>query len=528
FFNRLQEMKPGMQPVEKFQKTRAVFIRLADGERAADRAVTALSFESPGVKIHPAQDSPMVVAVHGTPLALGLIFHGTDREITAFVAPLADAAAGRAQWRKVVDRSDDITAVEIIGSRLIALTHRNASRFRLIETSVAAPDFAKARTLMAGEPGVLTGFARASDALYVTRRDGAVSRLFLLPLAKDTGAVGAPREIKLPVAGSFETSGTDPRLPGVLLSLNGWTRGVQIYAANAQGVTNTGLQPRGRFDALPDYVATEVLVKSHDGAMVPLSIIHRKGLTLDGTAPTLLWGYASYGITEEPWFSAWRIAWLERGGVFAVANPRGSGAFGQDWYKAGFQASKPNTWKDFIATAEYLVANKYTSPARLGIWGGSAGGILVGRAMTERPDLFRAVISSVGVNDAVRAELTPNGVPNIPEFGTHTTESGFRALLAMSMYHQIVDQTPYPAVLFTHGVNDPRVDVWHSSKAAARLQAATSSGRPVLLRLDFQSGHGVGDTREQRNAERADVLAFLLWQFGLATGASPANPVPPK
>jgi prolyl oligopeptidase len=528
FFNRLQEMTPGMQPVEKFQKTRAVFVRLADGDRAADRAVTALSFESPGVKINPAQDSPMVVAVHGTPLALGLIFHGTDREITAFVTPLADAAAGRAHWRKIVDRSDDITAVEIIGTRLIALTHRNASRFNMIETSVAAPDFAKARTLMAGEPGVLTGFARASDALYVTRRDGAVSRLFRLPLAQGTGAVGAPREIKLPVAGSFETSGADPRLPGVLLSLNGWTRGVQIYQANAQGVTNTGLQPRGRFDALPDYVATEVLVKSHDGAMVPLSIIHKKGLKRDGSAPTLLWGYASYGITEEPWFSAWRIAWLERGGVFAVANPRGSGAFGQDWYKAGFQTTKPNTWKDFIATAEYLVANKYTSPARLGIWGGSAGGILVGRAMTERPDLFRAVISSVGVNDAVRAELTPNGVPNIPEFGTHTTESGFRALLAMSTYHHVVDGTKYPAVLFTHGVNDPRVDVWQSSKAAARMQAATGSGRPVLLRLDFESGHGVGDTREQINSERADVLAFLLWQSGLAQGASPANPVPPK
>jgi prolyl oligopeptidase len=128
----------------------------------------------------------------------------------------------------------------------------------------------------------------------------------------------------------------------------------------------------------------------------------------------------------------------------------------------------------------------------------------------------------------VRAELTPNGVPNIPEFGTHTTESGFRALLAMSTYHHVVDGTKYPAVLFTHGVNDPRVDVWQSSKAAARMQAATGSGRPVLLRLDFESGHGVGDTREQRNAERADVLAFLLWQFGLAQGASPANPVPPK
>jgi prolyl oligopeptidase len=151
--------------------------------------------------------------------------------------------------------------------------------------------------------------------------------------------------------------------------------------------------------------------------------------------------------------------------------------------------------------------------------------------MTERPDLFRAVISSVGVNDAVRAELTPNGVPNIPEFGTHTTEDGFRALLAMSTYHHIADGTFYPAVLFTHGVNDPRVDVWQSSKAAARLQAASSSitaGRPVLLRLDWQSGHGIGDTREQRNAERADVLSFLLWQFGLAKGATPARPMPPR
>jgi len=533
FFNRLQPMQPGMQPIEKYQKTRAQVLKLADDAPAAAQLVTALSFESPGVEINPAQDSPVVVAVHGTDLALGLIFHGTDRELTAYVAPLADAAAGRAQWRKIVDRKDDVTALEIVGDRLYALTHRGASRFKLVETSVGAPDLARARTLMAGEPGVLTGLARASDALYVSRRDGAVSRLFRLTLAGGKGkvATGKPVEVKLPIAGSFEISGTDPRLPGALLSLNGWTRGMQIYLASAQGVINTELQPRGRFDALPDYAATEVLVKSHDGAQVPLSIIHKRGMKRDGSAPTLLYGYASYGLTEEPWFSAWRIAWLEQGGVFAVANPRGSGAFGQDWYKGGFQATKPNAWKDFIATAEYLVQQNYTSPARLGIWGGSAGGILVGRAMTERPELFRAVISSVGVNDTVRAELTPNGVPNIPEFGTHTTEPGFRALLAMSTYQHVVDGTRYPAVMFTHGVNDPRVEVWQSSKAAARLQAATRSvtgARPVLLRLDYQSGHGIGDTREQRNAERADVLSFLLWQFGLAQGASPSNPVPPK
>jgi len=249
---------------------------------------------------------------------------------------------------------------------------------------------------------------------------------------------------------------------------------------------------------------------------VPLSIIHKKGIELDGTHPTLLYGYASYGITEEPWFSLWRLAWLERGAIFAVANPRGSGAFGQDWYLAGKQASKPNTWKDFIATAEYLVKQRYTSPAKLGIWGGSAGGILVGRAMTERPDLFAAVVASVGVFDTVRAELTPTGVPNIAEFGTHRTEEGFRALLEMSTYQHIRDGVKYPAVLFTHGVNDPRVEVWESTKAAARLQQATASGKPVLLRLDYESGHGIGSTKAQRNAERADLLSFLLWQFGEA------------
>jgi len=530
FFNQLQEMTPGMRPVQKFQNTRAVFLRLADGERAAERAATALAFESTGVAIDPAQDAPAVFAVHGTALALGLIFHGTDRELSAYVAPLADAAAGRAQWRKIVDRSDGVTALEIVGDRLIALTHRGDSRFRLVETSVRQPDLSNARTLMAGAPGVLTALARAADALYVSRRDGSVSRLFRLPLRSDGGGIGAPREVALPLAGSFEMSGVDPRLPGVLVTAQGWNRGPRIYEANARGLTRTGLQPSGRYDALTGYVATEVRVPSRDGALVPLSILHRRGLKLDGSAPALLWGYASYGITEEPWFSAWRIAWLERGGVFAVANPRGSGAFGQDWYQAGFQATKPNSWKDFIAAAEYLVAQKYTSPARLAIWGGSAGGILVGRSMTERPDLFAAVVSSVGLSDMVRAELTPNGALNIPEFGTHTTEAGFRALLAMSPYHHITDRTRYPAVLLTHGVNDPRVDVWHSSKAAARLRAAVKDvpgARPVLLRLDYQSGHGVGDTREQRNAERADVLAFLLWQFGLAQGASPENPAPP-
>ena len=163
--------------------------------------------------------------------------------------------------------------------------------------------------------------------------------------------------------------------------------------------------------------------------------------------------------------------------VYAVANVRGSGVYGQDWYKAGFKTTKPNTWKDLIACAEYLIAQKYTSSAKLGILGGSAGGILVGRAITERPDLFASAVPAVGVLDAVRAEATANGVPNIPEFGTVKKEDEFRALLAMSSYHQVKDKTAYPAVLLIHGVNDPRVEVWHSSKIAARLAARSEERR---------------------------------------------------
>ncbi len=313
----------------------------------------------------------------------------------------------------------------------------------------------------------------------------------------------------------------DERIPGVVLDLQGWTRARQIYEVLADGrVVNTGLQPAGPYDAPEQVVATEMSCTSHDGAQVPMSVIHKKGLTFDGSHPTLLYGYASYGITEEPFFSTSRLAWIDAGGVFAIANPRGSSVLGQDWYKAGFQATKPNTWKDFIACAETLIAQKVTVPAKLGSWGGSAGGILVGRAMTERPDLFAAVVPEVGLLDAVRAEVTPNGVPNIPEFGTRTTQAGFKALLAMSTLHQVKDGVNYPAVLLTHGVNDPRVEVWQSTKTAARLQAASRSGKPVLLRLDYDAGHGIGSTKAQQQAERADMFAFLLWQMGVA-GAGP-------
>jgi prolyl oligopeptidase len=303
----------------------------------------------------------------------------------------------------------------------------------------------------------------------------------------------------------------------VVFEVGTWTRfgGYYAYDASAGVVVDTKLQPQGRYDNPGDLVSTEVRVKSHDGTLVPLSIVHRKGIKLDGSAPTILYGYGAYGISQTPFFRPQYLAWFERGGVFAVAHVRGGGENGEEWYKGGFQQTKPNTWKDAIACAEWLIAKGYTSSARLAIEGGSQGGIFVGRSITERPELFGAAIDEVPVSDAIRSSFESNGELDKTEMGTTETEAGFRALYAMSPYHHIADGVKYPAVLVTTGINDPRVDAWQAAKMAARLQAATTSGKPVLLRVDFDAGHGFGSTKKQRNEELTDTLAFLLWQFGV-------------
>ena len=275
------------------------------------------------------------------------------------------------------------------------------------------------------------------------------------------------------------------------------------------------MQSKGKYDAPEDLIYTVVTVESHDGTMVPLSIIHKKGIPLDGSNPCWLTGYGAYGASLDPRYGHTLYAWYERGGIFAIAHVRGGGENGEEWYRAGFQQTKPNTWKDFIACAEYLIEQKYTSPAKLAGEGASAGGILIGRAITERPDLFAVAIPLVGCLNSIRLETTPNGINNIPEFGSCDTETGFQALYEMDAFLHIRDGVNYPAMLITHGITDPRVEPWQSAKFAARVQAASASGKPVLLRMDYEAGHGIGSTKTQQLQERADIFAFMMWQFGM-------------
>ena len=517
FFHRLQPLTKGMPATDKYQRSMVVVMRPGRSGAGEAGIRTVLRAGEPGVVAVSATEFP-AIDVQPDGRVIAQVFDGVSPEIGAYHTTLAQLRAGKPAWQKLFGREDSITAVAVKGDRLYVLTHQGASRYKLLGGALDGYSPATATVLVPESARVLSGITAASNALYLEARDGNVKRLYKLAHADGSGSAPTPQEVPLPVVGAFSFGGGSARadLPGVLLDLQGWTRARQIYAVAADGrVSNTGLQPAGPYDAPGDVLATEVMVKSHDGVMVPMSIIHKASVKLDGNNPTLLYGYASYGVTEEPFFSISRLAWMDAGGVFAVANPRGSGVFGKQWHEDGKKANKPNTWLDFIACAEYLVAQGWTKPARLAIWGGSAGGILVGRAMTTRPDLFAVVLPDVGTLDLVRAETTPNGIPNIPEFGSRATEPGFRALLAMSTYHQVKDGVAYPAVLFAHGVNDPRVEVWNSTKTAARLLAASSSRKPVLLRLDYDSGHGIGSTKAQVLDERADLFAFTLWQMGV-------------
>jgi prolyl oligopeptidase len=436
--------------------------------------------------------------------------HGDNSEISLFTAPADSLLSGDIPWVRICEEADLVTDFAVMGDDIYLLTAQDAPRYQLIKTNLAAPDVDTADVVIAPGEMVLDDVDAARDALYVDALQNGVNKVIRVAPDSPVEVLSTPR------AGAGYISSVSPEVDGILIYETSWIQGGVRYAyePTAGTFTDTGMIPVGKFDNLEGFVAKEVLVSSHDGTQVPLSILHRADLKLDGSNPTIVYGYGSYGSSMSVFFSPLRLAWLERGGVYAVAHVRGGGEFGQEWHYAGRMANKPNTWLDLIASAEYLVDQGYTSPAHMAPMGGSAGGILAGRSITARPDLFGAAVMQVGMLDAIRAETTTNGVPNIKEFGTVTDEEGFKGLLAMSAYHHVKDGVNYPATLLTHGYNDNRVNVWMSGKMAARLQAANGEdGPPVLLRVEFDAGHGIGSTRNQLLSEIADTYSFLFWQL---------------
>ncbi len=508
-YGRLQNLPAGAPPEQVRQNFRA-YLHVLGTDPEQDKPVFGNGVV-PSIDVDPSLIASIIIP-QDSRYAIGVLNGSVTPNSAYYIAPIESLGKPNTPWRKIADFADGVTDVALQGDDLYLLTYKDTPRYKIVRTDARKPDLASAEIIVSPSQMVVTDMRRAKDALYVVLSDGGVGRLLRVPY----GPAPKAEKVALPFDGTLYLD-TDPRLPGALFFATTWTTAFKIYAYDpkSQAITDTGIQPAGPFDAPGSLESVEVKIPSHDGTLVPLSIIHKKGLKLDGTNPTLIDGYGGYAISITPYFSPTQLAWYELGGVFATCHVRGGGEYGEEWHLAGKGATKPNTWLDFIACAQYMIDNKYTSTPRLAGTGGSAGGILIGRAIEERPDLFGAAIIDVGFLDIVRSELTANGETNIPEVGSVKTEEGFKNIYQMSAYHHVKDQTAYPAVLLTTGINDPRVDPWMPGKMTARLQAATSSGKPVLLRVDYGGGHGGGSGETEQQETAADKWSFLLWQFGV-------------
>jgi prolyl oligopeptidase len=411
------------------------------------------------------------------------------------------------RWHQVTRLSDQISdAVFAPDGSLYMLSRKDAPMGKVIQ--LTGPNFSlgAAKTVVTPGRSSIDGFLPAADHLYVRYMAGGPSKLL------DKSGTKSERTLDiLPVSSVNQMV----RVAGQLLFENesyvdppAWYR----YDPATGQVKRTALAQTSPAN-FSDVEVIRATATSKDGTHVPMNILRRRGTKLDGSNPTLLTGYGGYSISLSPNFSARRRLWLDHGGVWVVANLRGGAEFGETWHEQGRLTKKQNVFDDFIACAEALIKTKYTSADKLAIEGGSNGGLLMGAALVQRPDLSRAVVSHVGIYDMLRVETFPNGAFNVTEFGTVKERDQFEALYAYSPYHHVKDGTDYPAVLFMTGDNDGRVDPMNSRKMTARLQAATKSSRPILLRTSSGSGHGIGTALDERVAQDADVFSFLFDQL---------------
>jgi prolyl oligopeptidase len=415
-------------------------------------------------------------------------------------------------WKQITQFSDQIKLARLgRDNALYLLSRAGAPRGKILRLPLDVPELKNAAEIVASGEAVIEQIVPSTDALYVGDLLGGPSQVRRFDLNGKNGTtiatpqISAVQELLALEDGSLlfrDVSYTDPAV--WFHCLNGKTEPVKTALQSTSPVSFADIEVRREF------------ATSRDGTKIPLNVLSRKGMKRDGNNPTLLYAYGGYGISLSPNFDFTRRLWFDRGGVYVVANIRGGGEFGEEWHKAGNLTKKQNVFDDFAAAAEYLIKENYTRSGKLAIQGGSNGGLLMGAMITQHPDLFRAVVSSVGIYDMLRVELAPNGAFNVTEFGTVKNPEQFKALYAYSPYHHVVDGTNYPAVLMMTGANDGRVAPYHSRKMTARLLAANKSENPILLRTSSSAGHGIGTALSERIKQSADIYAFLFAQLGMS------------
>jgi prolyl oligopeptidase len=512
YFARLQAMGSTAPASTKYDNERVYYHRL--GAEEADRQVFGSDITSDPAL--PKNGNVFVSVVPGT----GMIVAGQTSGVVETPA-LWVRRTQSGPWIQVVKHEDGMMDFALHGPRAYIRTKGGAngavSNGRVVSFDLASETFDAARVVLPESSLILSartgeGLACASDALYVQGfRDG-LGVVARIPYAAQSRGI----ELKLPMSGTVGGIGADYRRPGITLSMAGWTtpRLIYAYAPGSHNFANTHLQPLNPID-MSAIQSAEVQAKSADGTMVPLSILYKKGMALDGSHPALLEAYGAYGYSISPFYSSSLLPWLDRGGVFAFAHVRGGGERGEAWHLAGMKTTKQHTIDDFVGCAQYLIDKQYTSPAHLAIEGTSAGGIAVGGFLTQHSELVAAVLYRVGITDILRSEQRASGAENAFEYGSVKIEPEFRAMYAISPYAHVQDGFKYPSVMLETGANDPRVTSWMLTKMTARLQAANTSSNPILLRVDFDAGHGIGSNRTQALKLAADEYTFLGWRLGM-------------
>ncbi len=420
------------------------------------------------------------------------------------------------QWKPLYKKSDKIKQFMLDQKgNILFISAKNASNFKLCRTSLSSPDFDNPEILVPeSKDRLITRFEITKDGIFYTiQKDGIKTQLYHLD---DNGK---STEIKPPKIGeSILINSKGPAHKFLRIGVLGYLTQQTSYFYD---ITDNSFEIEDIFtysQEYPDFndiIVEHLDIPSHDDVLVPVSILRNKNLKKDGNTPTLFFGYGAYGSVAKPRFNPNFLTWVAEGGTLVFPHVRGSGQKGEKWHKAGQKTTKPNTWKDMIAVTEYLNKEGYSSPQKSAIWGSSAGGILAGRAMTERPDLYKAVILTSPATNMLRSEVQPNGQNSIKEFGTVEIKEEFEALLEMDAYHHIKKGVKYPATLVTGGMKDGRVVIWDPAKFVARLQASNAADTPTLFEVRFDTGHsGINTSEMFRYKLYANAFSFALWQMG--------------
>ncbi|MFW0736099.1 prolyl oligopeptidase family serine peptidase [Flavobacterium sp. T12S277] len=445
---------------------------------------------------------------------LFLMPYSVNPNLKMFIAKGSELNSGKINWKLLTDRKDEIKNFAFSDKDIYFFTSLNAPKFKVTKTSISNPNLATATLVIPEDKEAnLNPITITKDGIFYTKtKNGIESTLFFTDFeGKKHNEIKTPKK-----SATIVLSSRGSKFSDLWVRTTGWTTKGERYKYDVKrnSFIREELSTITEYPEFENFEIEELMVKSYDGVEVPLSIIYKKGIKKDSNNPVLFYGYGAYGMSMSPGFNPSLLLWVERGGILAVAHVRGGGELGEKWHLEGQKSKKQNTWKDVIACTEYMIKEGYTNPTKTAIYSRSAGGILVGRAITERPDLYAVAIPGVGSMNTVRGENAPNGPANTPEFGTMKIEDEAKALIEMDSYLQLKEGVKYPATLTTAGFNDPRIIVWSPAKFAARLLEVNASKKPTLLKVDYEAGHFGGASKAKSYEEVADVLSFALWQVG--------------